>query len=266
MELPRIGLGTWDLRGPQCTKIVRLALELGYQHIDTASMYENHQAIHEAIKDFNRTKIYLTSKISIKEQVDPLAPKLSVQKACEQTLKELGTDFLDLYLIHAPDRTFPLENIFKALERLVHEGKIRKAGVSNYTIHHLEDLREAGCTPFVNQIEFHPYLYQKQLLDYCHLHHIEVVAFRPFGKGKLLAEEPLFDRIGAKYQKSGAQIILRWLLQKNIVVIPKASSEKHLKENLEIFDFSLTDEELFTLDHLNCNKRYCRAESLEHLY
>ncbi|MBI3258375.1 MAG: aldo/keto reductase [Ignavibacteriae bacterium] len=228
MELPYIGLGTWDLRGNECTKIVQLALELGYRHIDTAHIYQNHQAIKKAIKDFDRRKLYITSKIAVDEQVKVAKPEESVQKACEHALKELGTDYLDLYLIHWPDRNFPLEKIFLSMEKLVEQGKIGKAGVSNYNIHHLEDFRKANCLPFANQVEFHPYLNQKELLDYCHVHHIKLIAFRPLGKGKLLHEEPLFDLIGEKYNKTGVQVILRWLIQKEISVIPKASLKKHL--------------------------------------
>lgn len=266
MELPRLGLGTWELRGEECTRIVRMALELGYKHIDTAHVYQNHSAIQKALKGFDRKKIYLTSKIAIEEQVDPQAVESSVQKACDQALKELGVEFIDLYLIHAPDRSFPLDRIFQAMETLADRGKIRKAGVSNYTIHHLRDLRKAGFTPYANQVEFHPYLVQNDLLDYCRTHQIELISFRSFGKGKLLAAEPLFDQIGARYRKSGAQVILRWLIQKHIAVIPKASSEKHLKENAEIFDFKLTKEEMSQLDHLHQNKRFCRADNPEYGY
>jgi 2,5-diketo-D-gluconate reductase B len=266
MKLPRIGLGTWELRGAECTKVVRLALKLGYHHIDTAHSYQNHEAIHQAIKGLDRTQFYITSKIAIEEQVDPANPEYSVEKSCEQALKELGVDFLDLYLIHAPNRTFPLDKIFMAMEKLVTDGKIRKAGVSNYTIHHLEDLRKEGFVPFANQVEFHPYLNQKELLDYCRRHHIELISYRPFGKGKIFAEEPLFEQIGNKHGKSGAQVILRWLIQKDIPVIPKASSEKHLRENLDVFDFVLTKEEMSKLDHLHRNKRFCRAENPENAY
>ena len=266
MKLPEIGLGTWELRGDECTKAVQLGLELGYRHIDTAHLYENHRAIQKAIAGFDREKIYITSKLAIEEQIDPDNIENSVQKACEQALRELGIDFLDLYLIHSPNREYPLSKIFMAMERLVDLGKIRKAGVSNYNMHHLEDLRKQDCIPFANQVEFHPYLNQKELLDYCHSHQIKLIAYRPFGKGKMLAEEPLFDLIGAKYRKSGAQVILRWFIQKKIPVIPKASSSQHLKQNLEVFDFALTQEEMAQLDALDQQKRYCRADNPEFTY
>jgi 2,5-diketo-D-gluconate reductase B len=266
MDLPQIGLGTWELWGDECTKVVKLALELGYQHIDTAHVYQNHQAIKKAIKGFDRKTLYITSKIALQEQVRAIKPKDSVKKACDLALKELGIDYLDLYLIHRPDPNFPWEEIFMAMEDLVEKGKIIKAGVSNYNIHHLKDLCKAGCIPFANQVEFHPYLYQKELLDYCHCHRIKLISFRPFGKGKLLREEPLFNSIGKKYDKTAAQVILRWLIEKDIPVIPKASSKKHLLENLEIFDFSLTKTEMRQLDNLHKNKRYCRPDDSIYTY
>ena len=144
MELPDIGLGTWELKGEECTKIVEMALDLGYRHIDTAHLYGNHEAIKKAMKGFDRRELYLTSKLSVDEEIDSAKPKASVQKACERALKELGTDYLDLYLIHWPDEKFPLEEIFLRLEGLVKEGKIRHAGVSNYNTHHLERSPQSG--------------------------------------------------------------------------------------------------------------------------
>lgn len=266
MELLSIGCGTWDLRGDDCIKVVRSALNLGYRHIDTAHVYQNHEAIAEALRGFDRSKIFITSKLALKEQIDIHHVELSVQKACEQALRELKTDYLDLYLIHAPDRHFPLEIIFSMMKKLSEQGKVRKVGVSNYTVHHLEDLSAAGHFPFANQVEFHPYLNQQQLLEYCHNHQIKLIAHRPFGKGKLLKENPIFNLIGSKYDKTGAQVILRWLIQKNIFVIPKASGEIHLKENLEIFDFSLNSDDMSELDRLHQGKRYCRSEDPEYNY
>ncbi len=266
MHLPQIGLGTWDLRGADCTKVVQLALNLGYHHIDTAHVYDNHKAIAKAIKGFDRSKLFITSKLALMEQIDVSNPQLSVQKACERALSELDVDYLDLYLIHAPDRSFPLEVVFQSMENLLAQGKVCKIGVSNYTIHHLQDLALAGHLPFANQVEFHPYLNQQKLLNYCRTHQIRLISYRPFGKGKLLKENPIFNAIGAKYNKTGAQVILRWLILLGIPVIPKASSEHHLKENLDIFDFFLSSDDMFKLDQLNRNKRYCRAEDPEYNY
>ena len=258
IKLPLIGLGTWELRGRECTQIVRQALDLGYRHIDTAHAYDNHKVVHKAIAGFDRSKLFITSKFSL-EQIDPAKIQKSVEKNCELALEELGTDYIDLYLIHWPNLDLPLGQIFKAMEKLASEGKILRAGVCNFTIHHLEDLRSEACNPAANQVEFHPYLYQKELLDYCRKHKIQLIAFRPLGKGKLLTD-PLFKTIGERHKKSPAQVVLRWIVQKEIPVIPKASSEKHLRENLEIFNFSLSDDEMRQLDALNKNMRFCKPE------
>lgn len=266
MDLPMIGLGTWELRGTECTKTVQHALELGYRHIDTAHVYDNHAAIRQAIQGHDRTKLYLTSKIAIDEQVDPSSVEDSVRRACEKALQELGIEYLDLYLIHWPNRNFPLSEIHQAMVMLVAEGKIVQAGVSNYTIHHLQDLRDEGFTPFANQVEYHPYLQQTALRDYCRKQGISVISYRSLGKGMLLQEEPLFETMGQKYGKTGAQVILRWLIQQEIAIIPKASSTKHLKENLELFDFSLTETEMRLIDNIKRNKRYCDWEQSEFSY
>lgn len=266
MELPKIGIGTWELQGDACTQIVQEALAIGYRHIDTAHMYENHSAIAKALQGIERSSVFLTSKIAIEDEVDPKNVEKSVRHACERALKELSTDYLDLYLIHAPNRELPMEEIFGAMDKLSRQGKIGKAGVSNYTIHHLQDLQKAGFTPFANQVEIHPYLAQDELVRYCRARKIEVIAYRPFGKGKLLAEEPLLSKIGAKHGKSGAQVALRWLIQRGLFVIPKGSSGKHLRENFSIFDFALTEEEMHALNQLDRGKRFCRADDQEFLY
>ncbi len=265
MKLPLLGLGTWQLQGEECTKAVKRALELGYRHIDTAHAYENHQAVRKGIEGFDRSQLFLTSKIAVDLQVDPKNVEHSVEKACDLALKELGTDYLDLYLIHWPYRTYPLAATFHTMQKLEDKGKIKRAGVSNFTIHHLEDFRNQSLTPSANQVEFHPYLYQKELLEYCRKHHIELIAYRPFGKGELL-KEPLFEKIGLAYKKSGAQIILRWLIQKRIPVVPKAANDKHLRANLDVFDFSLTDDDMQQLDALNQNQRFCMPDEPEFNY
>ncbi len=264
MDLPLVGLGTWQLKGKACTKAVLEAIEIGYRHIDTAHIYENHKDVGKGIKEFDRENLFLTSKISL-DQVNPSKVEESVEKACNLALKELGTDYIDLYLIHWPDRKFPLVKIFQAMEKLASKGKILQAGVSNFTIHHLQDLLEAGCKPKANQVEFHPHLYQKDLLEFCHKEKIKLISFRSLGKGQLL-NEPVFEKIGLKHDKSAAQVILRWLIQKKIPVIPKASSLEHLKENIDIFDFSLTESEMKKLDSLNMDKRFCMPDEPEFNY
>lgn len=255
--IPQIGLGTYLLQGETCIEVVREALDLGYRHIDTAFAYENHVAIGKAIKGFPREKLFITSKILVDEMPH------GVERQVELALKELGVDYIDLMLIHWPDRSYPLAAILSELQK---NSKLRFTGVSNFTERHLQDMYDAGLKPAFNQVEFHPYLYQKDLLAFAKAHGTQLIAFRPFGKGKLLPQEPLFAEIGQKYGKTGAQIILRWILQKGLPIVPKASNLQHLKENIDIFDFSLTPEEVMRIDHLNKNQRFCMPENPEFNY
>lgn len=258
MDIPLLGLGTYNLRNKQCTKIIQEALKIGYRHIDTAEVYDNHKAVGKGIKDFERSELFVTSKFLL-DQINPKKVDATVQKACSRALKDLGLDYLDLYLIHWPDRNFPITEVFKAMENLVSSGKVRNIGVSNFTIHHLEDLHRDGCHPGANQVEFHPYLYQKSLLDYCQRHKIQLISYRPFGKGELL-NDTLLQELGKKHQRSPAQIILRWLIQHKIPTIPKASSLPHLQENFSAFDFNLSSDEMAKLDSLNRNLRFCKPD------
>lgn len=260
-----IGLGTYNLLGKECGQIVKEALDIGYRHIDTAHVYGNHSVIGKAIKDFEREKLFITSKIAL-DQIEDKDVEGSVNKACDLALSELNTPYLDLYLIHWPDRKRPMKEILAAMNGLFTAGKIRHVGVSNYTIHHLQDGMNAGLKIEANQVEFHPYLNQKELLEFCKKKQIRMIAYRPFGKGKLLQENPLFNEIGGKYHKSGAQVILRWLVQKDIPAIPKASSKKHLAENFSIFDFALSEKEMQSIDELNKNHRYCDPDCAEFNY
>jgi 2,5-diketo-D-gluconate reductase B len=265
MKLHLIGLGTWHLKGHECTQIVKHALELGYRHIDTALNYENHEAIQKGIHHFDRSQLYITSKVALDQHLDPNNLLDSVEESCDLALKQLGTDYLDLYLIHWPLRKFPLSEIFRRMEDLVRKGKIKKAGVSNFNSHHIQDLLTDGCKPFANQVEFHPYLYQKELWEYCKLQHIQLIAYRPFGKGVLL-EDPILQKIAAHHNKNASQVILRWLIQKEIPTIPRTASKEHLAENIAIFDFSLSDDEMEKIDKLNQNQRFCKPDNPEFNY
>lgn len=259
-----IGLGTWRLTGDLCLSTVKQALDLGYRHIDTAVSYKNHKEIGLAIKGVKREELYLTTKIPI-ESVDFNDVQSSVEKVCDKALLDLQTDYLDLLLIHSPDHEVPMQEVIFAMEKLRDKGKIKYLGVSNFTIHHIQNLLSHQAYISVNQVEFHPYLFQKELLDYCIERHIRIVAYRPFGKGELLSD-PLFFYIGKMVNKSPAQIILRWLVQRNIPAIPKASSYQHLKANLDVFDFSLTEEDMGKIDALHRNIRYCMRDFTEFSY
>ncbi len=248
--LPMVGLGTWLLRGEECTEVVRTALEMGYRHIDTATIYENHAEIGKGIKGFDREKLFITSKFNL-----PQIQEQTLEQACDQTLRELGSDYLDLYLLHYPDRSYDIAAAMEQAFRLIDRKKIRAVGVSNFTVRHLKDLFEKKIFPAANQIEFHPYLNQQELLHFCQEHHLHVIAFRSLGKGALTTD-PLFEKIGKKQGKTAAQVLLRWLIEQNISVIPKAVSKEHLAENLDLFSFSLDGDNREILDHLDGPRRF----------
>lgn len=264
VKMPIVGLGTWLLSGDDCTRVVESALKAGYRHIDTAHAYGNHKSIGKAIKGFEREKLFITSKILL-EQVDPANVAESVQNACDLALKELGCGYLDLYLIHHPNRSMPMNSVLKEMQALMKQGKVRSIGVSNFTLRHLQDVLEEKIPIVANQVEFHPYLNQKKLWGFCKRNKIQLISYRSLGKGALIKEE-VFKKIGKKYEKTSAQIILRWLVQKGIPVIPKASSTEHLIQNIDLFDFKLTLEEMRQLDNLNQDKRYCAPEWIDFDY
>jgi 2,5-diketo-D-gluconate reductase B len=245
-KIPVLGLGTWQLTGKKCIDIVKKAIELGYRHIDTAEVYGNQSEIGKAIKYVHRSEIFLTSKIWTNHlHYD------DVIEACNRTLEELSTNYLDLYLIHWPSMEVPFEETFRALEELVADGKVKSVGVSNFTINHLKEaLKVAKNQITVDQVEFHPYLYQKGLLEFCNKNGIVITAYSPLGRGGILRDEKI-RKIADKYNKTSAQVCLRWCLQNGVVVIPKSGSEGHLKENLDIFDWNISKEDMKRIDSLD---------------
>ncbi|NGX62688.1 MAG: 2,5-diketo-D-gluconic acid reductase A [Candidatus Anoxychlamydiales bacterium] len=244
-EIPMIGIGTWQLTEQEIgINALKYALKIGYTHIDTADIYGNQDIVKEAIKGKNREKLYITSKLW-REFLDP---KL-VESECDKALMELDLDYLDLYLVHWPDRTKPLAEISYEMSKLKEKGKLKSFGVSNYTINHLQELLDQGIKVAINQVEFHPFLNQSSLLDFCNRHSISVTAYSPLARRKVF-HDPDIKQISKKYSKTGGQIALRWLIQKDIVVIPKASSEKHIKDNFEIFDFELSISDMQKIDEI----------------
>lgn len=253
IKVPEIGVGTYRLYGTECYKAVRTALDLGYSHIDTAQMYKNEKEIGEAIykSGKDREKIFLTTKIWHKnlEHDDVL---LTV----EESLRELETPYVDLLLIHWPNEQYSLEKTFEAMMILRDQGKALNIGVSNFTMSLMKEVTEELRLPiFCNQIEFHPYLAQLDMLEYSYEKEFLITAYSPLAQGKVLDDETLIE-IGKEYGKTAAQVSLRWLIeQENVVTIPKASSREHLEENIDIFDFALSDEHFEMIDQLNKNKR-----------
>ena len=251
-QIPALGLGTSGLRGKQCTEVVKEALELGYRHIDTADMYGNHRAVAEALNesDIDREKIFITSKIQSED-----LEYGQLKKTADRLLNELDIEYFDLLLIHWPSPEIPVAESLKAMKELKEAGKARNIGVSNFTIPLLKEALDAYPDLItVNQVEFHPTLYQKDLLDFAFKNDVILTAYSPLAQGKVF-ENSVLKSLGEKYDKTPAQLALRWLIEKNIVAIPKASSEAHLKNNLDIFDWNFPVDAAREMELLDQNNR-----------
>lgn len=247
-EIPMIGLGTWQMDEEGSLSAIPVALELGYRSIDTAYAYYNEKFIGQAIKSFPRDELFLTSKLW--REFHDLQ---KIEAVCDQSLKDLGTDYLDLYLIHWPEKR-NMGKILEKMHRIKEKGKIKSIGICNATITHLEELIKEQIPVAVNQVEYHPLLNQDALLVFCVANNIVITAYSPIARG-LVSNEGVLVEIGKKYKKSAVQVTLRWLIQKGIVAIPKAVSRAHLKENIDVFDFSLSDVEMGKIESINQNHR-----------
>jgi methylglyoxal/glyoxal reductase len=253
VEIPYVGLGVYQMKDrSEAVDAIKTAIDLGYRSIDTASVYKNEESVGEAVREsgVSRKDLFITSKVWNKEQgFDPTL------RAFEDSLKRLDMDYLDLYLVHWPVEG-KYKETWKALERLYDEGIVKAIGVSNFHQHHLEDLMKGSNEkPVINQIELHPRLNQEPLRGYCHENEIAVEAWSPIARGNLL-DEPTLNHIAGKYNKTAAQIILRWHLQNGAVIIPKSVSPTRIKENSEIFDFNLSLEDMTQINGLNMNERF----------
>ena len=250
--MPWLGLGVFLSKdGSEVINAVKYALEVGYRSIDTAAIYRNERGVGQAIKEsgVKRNEIFLTSKVWNNDQ-----GYHATLKAFDESLEKLQTDYLDLYLIHWPKGQRSIET-WTALEELYKQGRIKAIGVSNFMIHHLEDLlKHAETKPMVNQVEFHPELIQPKLLEYCKQKQIQLEAWSPIMKGRV-NNIPVMQALAVKYQKTPVQIVLRWDLQKGVVTIPKSVNLERIKSNSEIFDFELSDEDMDKIDALDKSKR-----------
>lgn len=247
IEIPLFGLGTWTLSGDKAFKAVLWALEAGYRLIDTASIYGNERKIGEALKasKINRDELFITTKVWTTDHGYD-----ETLIAFKKSLKNLKLNYVDLYLIHWPDSDLRYET-WKALERIHQDENARAIGVSNYTIPHLEEIFDKSSTiPVVNQVEFSPFLYQKDLLEFCEAHNIFLEAYCPLTRTRKF-NDPIINSIAKKYEKTSAQILIRWGLQHNIIEIPKSGDKEHIKENANIFDFKIIKEDMDILDNLN---------------
>lgn len=250
--MPLFGLGTFQTqRGRETHDAVLYALQAGYRLIDTAKIYGNEEDVGEAVRKSGipREEIFITTKLWNTDHGYDRA-----LAAFERSCEKLGLSYVDLYLIHWPEGG--LRNAtWKALEKLFKEGKCRAIGVSNYTIRHLKELlKNSSTNPSVNQVEFHPYLYQKELLEFCKSHKIQLEAYSPLTKGRKLNDSKLL-KIAQKYSRTSAQILIRWVLQKGVVVIPKSSRKERIEENARVFDFEISDEDMKALDSFNQDYR-----------
>lgn len=256
-KIPCIGFGTWQTPdGDTAVNAVKDAVKCGYKHIDTAAIYGNEASIGKAIKEsgINRNELFITSKVWNKER-----GYKTTLAAFEKTLNDLQLDYLDLYLIHWPASSNQFkdwDNInletWKAMTELYKEGKIKSIGVSNFMPHHLKSLIETEVKPMVNQIEFHPGFMQEETVKYCNDNNILVEAWSPLGTGKMLDNSTLKE-IASKYNKSIAQLCIRWCLQNNTLPLPKSVTSSRIKENTEIFDFNISDENMKTINSME----YC---------
>lgn len=252
-KVPKIGLGTWQATGRECREAVKNALNIGYRHVDTAQVYGNERQVGEGIKasKVDRDDTWLTTKVwrdKFREE--------DVIASVEESLRKLRTDYVDLLLIHWPSEKVPFEETLKAMNELADEGKVKNIGVSNFTVSQLEEAQKVSERPiFTNQVEYHPFLAQDELLEKCREEDIMLTAYSPLARGEVLNNETLMG-IAAKHDKTPAQVALRWLTEKeNVAAIPKTTSHNHQADNLNSFDFELTEEEKAKISRLATNKR-----------
>lgn len=240
-SIPLLGLGTWELRGAVCRRIVEQALRLGYRHLDTAELYENEREVGEGLRGsgVRRRDVFVTTKI----WPTHFAPR-DLERAARDCLVRLRLNETDLLLLHWPNPQIPLAETLGALGKVKRDGLTRHIGISNFTVALVEQAVQLSTEPLVcNQIECHPFLDQSKVIAACHAHDMAIVAYSPIAQGKIRNNEVL-STIGHRHGKTTAQVCLRYLVQRNIVVIPRTSRVERLSENAAIFDFSLSDEDM----------------------
>ena len=250
--MPWVGLGAYRIAaGGPCGRAVAHALSVGYRHIDTAAIYGNEEDVGRAVRESGipRDQLFVVTKLWNSDQ-----GYASAIEACSASLTKLKLDYVDLYLIHWPEPGKRLDS-WRALVELRKRGKCRSIGVSNYTIAHLKELMAGSeVVPSVNQVEFSPFLYQRDLLDFCRAHGIQLEAYCPLTRGQKLGD-PVAGKIARRHGKTPAQVLLRWALQHQVVVIPKSRQPARITENADLFDFTLDERDMAALDALHAGFR-----------
>lgn len=253
--MPQFGLGVWRVDdGDEVVDSVRTAIENGYRMIDTAMVYRNESGVGEGIRQSGvpREELFITTKLWNSDQGAG-----NVKPALEASLKRLGLDYIDLYLIHwpTPARDLYVET-WKEFEQLQRDGLTRSIGVSNFHVDHLERLKsESDVVPAVNQIELHPGFIQKDIRDYCEANGIAVESWSPLGQGGDLLSDPTITGIAEQHDKTAAQVIIKWHLQHGLIVIPKSTNAQRIKQNVDVFDFELSMQDMEAIDQLGDGNR-----------
>ena len=250
-EVPALGFGTWEILGEDAVRSTRKALETGYRHIDTADKYGNHKFVGQGIKDsgVDRKDIFLTTKVWYLELASS-----NLRKSAERFLEELQVDYIDLLLIHWPNKNIPIEESLNAMDQLKTEGIIKNIGVSNFTVNHLKDCLKTGVEVVTNQIELHPTFGQFELVDFARANGIITTAYSPLGRGADLRLPELIE-IAEKYGKSVPQVIINWIISRGIIAIPKSVNDTRIKENFEALDFELSEEDIKAISSLDKGER-----------
>lgn len=246
-ELPALGFGTWNLDGETATQGVRTALDAGYTHIDTAEGYHNEREIGEALAEYDRDDVFLTSKV--------LAKNLNYESlidACEGSLERLGTDYLDLYLIHWPNPAISLRESLHAMEKLHDRGLVRNVGVSNFSAYQLSCAQHISDVEIaVNQIEFHPWFQRSELVEYCHETDTVVEAAAPLARTEIFDDEVVRE-LAETYDKSPAQVVIKWATERDVVVLPRSGTPDHIRQNADL-DWKIEEDDLRQLDDRDRN-------------
>jgi 2,5-diketo-D-gluconate reductase B len=246
-KIPAIGLGTWELRGRTCARLVEQAMRLGYRHVDTAQVYENEREVGDGLRAsrVRRDELFVTTKV----WTNHFAPN-DLERSTKESLTRLRLSEVDLLLLHWPNPHVPLSETLGALAHAKQLGMTRHIGVSNFTVALIEEAVAACAEPLAcDQVEYHPYLDQTKVREACARHGMALVAYSPVAKGRVKNDATL-ARIGQAHSKTAAQVSLRWLVQQNVAAIPRTSRIERLSENIDIFDFALSDEEMQAISQM----------------